>query len=721
MSVLHYIDNEVPDFGEWDSVVESGACSIVQTAEASFPERGAVGLRCTTSAGAVAAYVAKTGMAIPVAAGASVFLGAWVRMGSAPAGSTNVIDLRTSLSVPARLYLNASGQLDFTLWDDASVWHSSGNSGPLVADRWHWLVLELVRASSAVASDGAGRIYLDGVQIDSVTGIDNYDSADELDGVRLGATSSVDPDMVLDLDEVKIADAYPEPYVPDPPGETLSPERVVVLWNGNSADSRAFADYCVSELGVPRANLIRLDGAAASESLPDHAACAAQIETPIADYFALNPTVAANCMCFLVGYGVPGCFTSGGVSHSVTSRLMHYGSAFLTRTCNPLYAPATVARLTKADLAAAGVYLAVRIDSDTLDHAKAIIDRAAAVSALAALPDADTLYTDQDAFRASVACQRLRIATAALGAGGYDDDAFIWGDAGGPEPGEAGSRACFTDTDAASASTIRSSASPVGAKLIEDGYAAGLGSAGSADGFDVASFFEMLRVGGTIAEAFMVALAHVDYTSVACGWPLMTVAFQRNGYNVYRGVGGVENVDFDAPVACLRAGDTAPELAGLGHDASTEYTYVVRPVRGAAELETPDLSCRVTLRTDAAGEWPGPAPASVESVRASPDAGGQVAVGWEYRTPYGADPPVEFRIYCGPSPVPAGPPAATVDYDGDRSYSATVAQAGGQTCYVAVTARSAAGVESPVGEVAGPMVTDDDPPPTPTVLADATF
>ena len=37
MSLLHYIDNEVPAFGEWDSVVTTGASTIVRSTDAAFP------------------------------------------------------------------------------------------------------------------------------------------------------------------------------------------------------------------------------------------------------------------------------------------------------------------------------------------------------------------------------------------------------------------------------------------------------------------------------------------------------------------------------------------------------------------------------------------------------------------------------------------------------------------------------------------------------------
>ena len=40
----------------------------------------------------------------------------------------------------------------------------------------------------------------------------------------------------------------------------------------------------------------------------------------------------------------------------------------------------------------------------------------------------------------------------------------------------------------------------------------------------------------------------------------MTVAFSTTGYAVYRGQGDVSNVDFDTPVACLRAWESSASL-----------------------------------------------------------------------------------------------------------------------------------------------------------------
>ena len=47
MTLLHYIDNEVPwsgDYGEWDSRTQAGGSTITRTAGAAWPERGDYGL-----------------------------------------------------------------------------------------------------------------------------------------------------------------------------------------------------------------------------------------------------------------------------------------------------------------------------------------------------------------------------------------------------------------------------------------------------------------------------------------------------------------------------------------------------------------------------------------------------------------------------------------------------------------------------------------------------
>jgi len=716
MAILHYIDNEVPDFAEWDSVWEEGSSTIARSGGASFPERGSYGLLVDVVS-AAKVYVQKNLASAQVA----LAVGLWFRLPSEPTWSSGnalyLLDCRgTDKSMAVRLQASGSSfRLQILTYQGANE-AAYTDTLPLAYNRWYYV--------AAVGEwDGSGAqagLYLDGVLRGTASKAGEATS-NRPTYIRLGNTwANAGVSMTFHADEVKVATSYPEPYVPTPPDEYPCAERTCVLFRQVSSISEQFADYCVSQLGIPRANLIPLAAAAADESLADYATFQTQVEDGIDDYFALNPTVADNCSCFLVGFGVPGYFVSGGVRHSATARLMNYGTAFSSQTANPLYAPSTVSRLTQTALG--GKYLACRIDLDTVADAKTLIDRALTVAALAELPDTDTLYCDEADYLASLGGQHLRILTAALGT--YANDAFIWGNTGTPSFGTAGSRAVFVDDSTESGYALRT-ADPlytVRSALLTTGYAAGLGECVAVDGFDAKSFFEMLRVGGTLAEAFAVAVEHLDYVAVAVGNPLMTVAFQDDGYNLYRGAGGIENVDFDSPVAYLRKDNLNPTLTALGHAASTPYTYVLRPVRGASELVTPDLSCNIEFEADGAGDWLGDRPAMPHGLAAAVKDAGKIEVRWGYTTPYGESPPADFGIYYAHSPdITPGSPQATETYTGDTLYAKTLSLTGGQTYYLAVTARSSSGVESHLSEIVGPCVADASAPAAPQLYASASF
>ena len=58
MAQLHYIDNEVPTFGEWDSITDAGASDISQDNSVYFDERGSWSLKCEV-VNSVTAYAKK--------------------------------------------------------------------------------------------------------------------------------------------------------------------------------------------------------------------------------------------------------------------------------------------------------------------------------------------------------------------------------------------------------------------------------------------------------------------------------------------------------------------------------------------------------------------------------------------------------------------------------------------------------------------------------------
>ena len=196
-------------------------------------------------------------------------------------------------------------------------------------------------------------------------------------------------------------------------------------------------------------------------------------------------------------------------------------------------------------------------------------------------------------------------------------------------------------------------------------------------------------------------------------WPTAYVAPPTViSYRLYRGKGGLGAVDFDTVIAEFLQGATSGSVVGAGHEASTSYTYVLRPVIN--DLETPDYSCRCEMVTDGAGEWTGLRPAPVEVVEAEVSSGGDIIVRWAYRTPYGQDAPEDFGVYYSTTPdITPGSPDASEAYTADCLYSETLLLEDGVSYWFAVTARTAGGVESELSEIIGPFVADAGAPATP--------
>lgn len=727
MSRKNYWDFEPPLASEGWTTVEAGGSTAQRLAAGAWPERGASGLRITVS-GTDVAYVRQDSWCTIPAAGQTRTVGLWYRRTAASTDvnwQNQVRLFADGASTPILTWLvydadSVGGAL--ICFDDAmavnSAFYTPGERPAL--NRWTYVQLSVTRASSDVASDGSATLHFNGVQIVTVSGVDNYDAFDADGQMWIGSSGGARDGYVADFDEIKTGQSLAdvEPYAPTPLRDYPEARRTVLLVPDTS-DGRDFADYCVANIALPRSNVCVLPNATANESLADYATFQAEVETDLAAYLAARPTVAGRITTFLVGPGVPGYFTSSGVKHSATSRLMHYGSAFASQTANPLYAPSTVGRLAVADLRSAGVYLATRIDADSLQHAKDILDAAGTVSALTTLPATDVLYGDDATYLASLPCQKLRIATAAIGT--LTNGAFLWGDESSVAFDPSGSRAVYAADGTSSGSSLRSpSSKSLGDAMNANAWAAGLGNSETPEAWDATSFFEMLRIGGTLAEAFGVAVSSVDYTSVAAGDGLMTVAFATGGYNVYRSQGDLSNVDFDTPVAYLPAGQTSPALTGLGHNASTRYVYAIRPVRNS--LEGPDMSCHVEFVTDSEGEWTGARPVPVELVDADAGAGGQVTVRWTFRTPYGQTPPTDFAVYRSATrDISPGAPDAVEPYLADGEYSHTFTLSDGQTSYFAVTARTSQAVECDLSPVVGPVVADASAPQAPTVYLSRTF
>ena len=667
MSLLHYIDNEVPDFGEWSSVVRDTESNVQRSALAAWPDRGSYGVRIASDS-TERGYVTKD-LAVDLDPGESIFVGFWLK----PQQPSNVaaldlfeIDTPSGFGCGFRTYSSAGWQC-FIINDVGAL---STVLIPLTTNTWMYIVVELRRASSDVASDGGVRVYRDGYLSGSYLSVDNYDRAAQVIELRIGVTEPCgyyDTNEDFDFDEVKIATTYPEPYAPTPADEYPSARRTVVVVPA-STEGRDFADFCIDNYSVPRSNICYLPNASATESLADYATWQTQVEDDLADFFARNPTIADNCTCFLLGQNTPGYFldeTSGGKKHSAVSRMMNYGTAFSSQTDNPLYAPATVTRLTKTALRAAGVYLATRIDSNREEeYYEAIFYHTEEdVSALAQIPDDDYLVAESgNTYIASPAAGKLRIKTLGTDGDPTENVCFYTVNGSAPQPADQGVRAAYIERAnyvTPGGETLRG-ADSLHTKLYTNGYAAGIAFSDDADGVDLASFFEMLRIGGTFAEACMVALEHVDFTAVCAGFPLWTIRFQLGGYNVYSGYGSRDAIDYAAPVW---AGRADAQTASFPRTLVPGQKYVVG-VRRISSAGVEDRNTHIIAYVEVDDEGvllPAPLPPP-QDVTAQGAADGTVLVGFSFNPDIGFGAASAFEVFSddGAGTLDLQTPAATV-------------------------------------------------------------
>ena len=717
-----YGDFEPSFLDEGWTTSETGSSTVSRVA-GSPANRGSYALE-TTIVGTSVAYVEKALGNVAIAPGQWLTVGFYFKDTGIPDVSQYFIAGTATVTTWDYRFHNGSTGFRLRMRDDAGVVQNTAYVNRPAVGQWAWIVLAVRRATTHVAYDGEIRLYVNGHLRASLGSLDNYDRYAAFDRLQFGAPDTPKDGTTYQLDEIKIAigtDACLEPHVPTPAGQTLDADGLLLLVTDNS-DGWDFAEYCVSNWGLNRCRICPLPNATATETLASKATYDAEIENDLDSWLALNPTVAGQVMCFVVGPGVPGAFSDAGLDVSVTSRLMNYGNAYSQESSNPLYVSSGLptTRPTLNALRSSGVYLAVRIDADTLAHAKDIVDAGLACSALTALEATDTLFLDSAA-EPPLALQHLRMQIA--DSLPYDNAGAIWRDTGSPAFGAGGSRTTFTDDSILSAATLRATSSACGSALISGGFAAVLGFSDNVDIARAEVFFEALRLGWSFAEAAGLAVSKTDYTAVAAGGPLTTVAYSTTGHNAYRGTGDLSNVDFSQPIAYLRGGQTTVELppgSSGGHDPNTRYTYAIRPVREG--LEGLDVTCAEDFITDAQGDWTGGGPPAVESIDAEVLAEGKISVHWSFRTPYGRSPPHDFAVYyaAGPAITP-GSPQATEGYTSDGSYHHLFSLADGQTCFFAVSARTAGGVDSPLSDVIGPFVADAAAPQTPTVYTSTRF
>jgi len=686
MSLLQYIDAEVPAFGELASYADSGSSSITQSSEAAWPDRGAVGFDCNFVAGSYA-YM-KTN-ALPQYGNGDLYIQFWVY----PVSFSGNDDDYTILFWPdgaSRLkimFRKVDGELN--LW---TVMPGANHYEPCRTERWHCFTIHYHLTGGA---DTYRKVYHDGFLVYSSGNV--ADPGGDFTQIRVGNWYSGSALTArFYLDEIKIATSMPEPYVPPPADERPCPRRSVVLVNGNyNAFAAVFGEWIArSEVGIsiPYSNICYLPNASSNETLGDYATFQAEVENDLSEFLANRPSVAENCTCFILGPGVPGYFTAGGKKISAVSRMMNYPNAFSLLTDNPLYlptgqaglptgqagAPTSVSRLTKTALRAAGVYLCTRIDEpvDCDGQSGRLLFAAKALSALSEIPDEDYLLWDGAGYPyvKSVACQKLRIKTTS--GMGPVVAFYIHGNPTSPQELDSGTRAAYLEIvngATPGGETMRAS-DRVYDKLYVDHFASGIGFCDEADGFDLAAFFEMLRIGGTFAEACAVAIEHVDYTALFAGLATWTIRFQLGGYNLYYGYGSPDAIDYDTPVWFGRA-DAQVASFSQALIPDQKYVFALRSVSSAGVEDRNTHVIESVAVNEEGNLLPLPLP-TPQDVTTQVTADGAVLVGFSSDPDIGFAVPTEFDVFSddGTGTLDLQTPATTITGVGadERDFEAVV-------------------------------------------------
>ena len=336
---------------------------------------------------------------------------------------------------------------------------------------------------------------------------------------------------------------------------TLTPADILVVYREGDSDSIACAQHYKALRGLDDDQLLAI-ACNSAEVLADYATFTSQVETAVK-----SEVVSRNAKAIVVCKGVPGGFNSGIHVVSTTSRLSRCLHTFARNTPNPLFNRRDLTRLDDEHFDAALV--CSRIDAPTLAQAKQFIDNAARVVKQGAVngkfyldpfpyqaysdsdPEIDEYAEELNEFRLrTLPSLNLAFEVTATPMPGHDSvipfaqgDSFVWA-AGADSASDSffrdslTSRVFLYNAGSNAASTVRDpdgNGWPILA--IRNGYAATAGSMSeiAADHYlRPRPFFHALMAGGTIGEAFLVAVPFLDSPETLFGDPMVTVGFPAN-------------------------------------------------------------------------------------------------------------------------------------------------------------------------------------------------
>lgn len=628
------------------------SASLFQSSDAAFPDRprdGGQGLAVELAAGA-------TGQALSI--DLSGFEGPLtVRLLLAPntcvGGRVAVVVGRSSGGDGCALRFDPISR---------SVVLDVGGEAVLAGDlpgRLAWHSVEIVLDATA----GSAELWVNGIGVAQTSGLTALSVPTEL---LMGAVyKDHGATGTLYLDEVVVADGYVGPVWVEPSSEHMvDPTRWAVIYNTASDESQQWAEHYRAARSVPYANLIGLAldtaetmGQSAFEAMRDD----------IAAYLNRN-SLDSRVGGIIVGHGVPGRYTrSDGQAGSVAAQLQKI-DGYEIEAANPVAAADLPTRPTIAQLD--GTRITARIDGPTLADSTQRVDRAVTIGheGLGSGADAklwfdpittgpiyEVFVDDMLDWASSLDRQATRLrfeSTAATDPptdpafSSVSNDGFYWGwRTTAPPAGffaePAGARVFCAGLDdlTATAPTLRDMASNSwAATALRMGYAAACGTARpvSVSALPlVRPFFQALRAGWTLGEAWGAATPAVRAGIELIGDPLMCVPLPQAGWNLYGPFDAYESASADQPIAHLRDDERSVLISGPDRpDNESSALYLLRRV-DAQGREGADVPIAVGHRSGVATSPP-PVPTWPNRSQWSPRiVGGSVEIVAEFAQPFG--------------------------------------------------------------------------------------
>lgn len=435
----------------------------------------------------------------------------------------------------------AGDQLSVTLPSPAIQWHTFELAFDANSDQWS--------------------LRLDGRHVNAIT---LPSTPRSLAALQLGPNSRGETASgSFNLDELIVADVAIGPVVKTPSSEHADdPARWLVLYNINAADADQWAQAYRDLRDVPYANLVGLD-VSTDETI--HAAAYLDLEQQVTDYISENH-LTTQILGLLCGYGVPGYadLYGNGNQYAVAS-LLHNPIGTTGGATNPIHDP--TANLTRPDITSLnGCFLTARLDAPSLtaanDHLTRIAQRAAfsdfeATQArlfidphTSADPQTVAWIAETANWATSVDAMNLGLLREITTHGAtpaesdfdtINGDAMFFGYSSGHAPAfnaPTGPRWVAVEAYANNTSTY-SLRRTTPATWLENALAVGylaVGSSSVSQSLDdlptARTFFEALRRGWTVAEAWMLALPTLRYAAHLVGDPLMTIQTPRQGWSL---------------------------------------------------------------------------------------------------------------------------------------------------------------------------------------------